>query len=118
MSKDRKSSSSHASSRKQKKRGGLASASAAMGEAAREEAAEEKRSRTGRAKAKKTKPGTRVGKKGLVLYVHPEVPLALRKLALDNNTDVQQMGRRALELLFAEYGKSLPGAALDVSVKS
>lgn len=96
---------------------GLASASAAMREAAREETAEELPSRSRRGRAKKPKPKTRAGKKGIVLYVQPEISLALRRLALDHNSDVQQMGRRALELLFAEYGRSLPAGPADAPVK-
>jgi hypothetical protein len=99
-----------APARGSRKRRGLATASSAMGEAAREEEAQQAKSRPRKAKAAKPQPSTRVGKKGLVLYVKPEITLALRRLALDNNSDVQRMGHRALELLFAEYGKPLPGA--------
>lgn len=94
---------------------GLAAASRAMGKAARDDAAAAERpkllrgpNRTDTA-ASKPKPATRQGKKGLVLYVDPEVTLALRLLALEHKSDVQKMGRQALELLFAEYGKALPG---------
>lgn len=88
-----------------------------MGEAAKEVEVTRTRSRSGKSSAAKPKPATRVGKKGLVLYVRPEITLALRKLALDNNCDVQRMGHRALELLFAEYGRSLPGAGAEASKK-
>ena len=84
---------------------GLAAASAAMEEVARVEVVEPPKPK---GKAKKPKPKTRDGKKGLVLYVPPEVTLALRKLALQNDSDVQRMGWRALELLFAEYKAHLP----------
>jgi hypothetical protein len=94
-----------------RKRSGLAMASSAMGEAARGEEVEQAKTRPRRDKTAKRQPSTRVGKKGLVLYVRPEVSLALRKLALDNNSDVQRMGHRALELLFKEYGRTLPAAA-------
>lgn len=97
---------------------GLASASAAMGEAAAEFAANTATdtaasqtsppAKRGRAKPKSKKPSTREGKKGLVLYFEPDEVLAFRRLALDHNSDVQRMGRRALELLFAEYGRDFP----------
>ena len=106
-----------ASQRRAGKRRGLATASAAMREAAKEEAAAETHSKARRSKAKKPKPRTRAGKKGLVLYIQPEVSLALRRLALDHNSDVQQMGRRALELLFAEYGRSLPTGQAQAPAK-
>jgi hypothetical protein len=102
-----KSAAQPATGRAQRRQRGLASASSAMGEAARDEDARQPRSRTGKGKPQ---PSTRVGKKGLVLYVLPEITRALRKLAAENDTDVQSMGRRALELLFAEYGRPLPGA--------
>ncbi len=60
---------------------------------------------------KKPKASTRVGKKGLVLYVDPEVTKALRRLAALNNTDQQTLGLRGLELLFKEHGMRLPGSA-------
>ena len=104
-----------------RKQRGLATASSAMGEAARQEEAQQAKSRPRKAKAAKAakpQPSTRVGKKGLVLYVKPEITLALRKLALDNNSNVQRMGHRALELLFAEYGKPLPGAGAEASKKT
>lgn len=85
--------------------GGLAAAAAAMGALARDVPAAPVRPA---AKAKTAKPKTRDGKKGIVLYVHPDVPLALRKLAIAHGSDVQQMGWRALELLFAEYKTPLP----------
>ena len=95
------------------KGGGLAAAAAAMKEAARDEDLHVPRRKSKAAK----KPKTRAGKKGLVLYVLPEVTVALRKLALENGSDVQSMGWRALELLFAEYKTALPGAQ-KVSAKS
>ena len=91
---------------------GLAAASAAMEEVARLEVIEVP---TSGAKSKKSKPKTRDGKKGLVLYVPPEVTLALRKLALQNNSDVQRMGWRALELLFAECNAHLPSSTPPTS---
>ncbi len=94
---------------------GLSTASAAMEEAARAEAAD---TQPRKAAAAKPKPKTRAGKKGLVLYVLPEVTLALRKLALEHGSDVQKMGCRALELLFAEYKIPLPGATKAPAAKS
>jgi hypothetical protein len=81
------------------------------------------RSQPGRASGRKPanpkpKPKTREGKKGLVLYVPPEVTLALRKLALENGSDVQRMGWRALELLFAAYGRPLPGNDRPDTIRS
>ncbi len=95
---------------------GLASASAAMGEAAVEESARQPKAKSDRAKPKK--PKTREGKKGLVLYIEPEGVLALRRLALDNDSDVQRMGRRALELLFAEYGRAFPSGTSRANAKT
>lgn len=88
--------------------GGLAAASAAMGEVALSEVHNVSAAKS---KPQSAKPKSREGKKGLVLYVPPEVTLALRKLALEHNSDVQRMGWQALELLFAEYGAALPGSA-------
>lgn len=56
------------------------------------------------AKPQKTQPATRRNKKGLVLYVDPEVGLALRRLALDTGETVQSLGLRALALLFERHG--------------
>ena len=68
--------------------------------------------------AKKPKASTRVGKKGLVLYVDPEVTKALRRLAALNNTDQQTLGLRGLELLFQEHGLRLPGASAKPAGKA
>ncbi|MFV0298064.1 MAG: ribbon-helix-helix domain-containing protein [Hyphomicrobiaceae bacterium] len=89
------------------KAGGLANASGIMGALAHTETSEATTRRT-RAAKKKPKPRTREGKKGLVLYVLPEVTVALRKLALEQGSDVQTLGREALELLFAAYKTPLP----------
>lgn len=56
------------------------------------------------AKPQKPRPATRRNKKGLVLYVDPEVSLALRRLALDTGETVQSLGLRALALLFERHG--------------
>ncbi len=88
-------------------KGGLAQAALRMAAAGREE---EQRARDRNPRpAAKPKPRTRQGKKGLVLYVEPEMTVAIRQLALANGTDVQALGRRALELLFADYRTPLPG---------
>ena len=100
--------SANAPARGSAKAGGLAAAAAAMRQAAQDEDMTPPRRR---AKPAKSKPKTRAGKKGLVLYVLPEVTVALRKLAVENDSDVQSMGRRALELLFAEFKTPLPGAS-------
>lgn len=94
----------------------LAAASAAMSAAARQEAGGDGADAVRRTPRRGT-PKSRIGKKGLVIYVLPEVTLALRKLALDANSDVQRLGHRALELLFAEHGRRLPGAAGAASAK-
>jgi hypothetical protein len=109
MSRDR-TGSTPAASRREKPRGGLASASAAMAQAASEHISDVAPP-AGKAKSATPKAATRVGKKGLVLYVHPEVSLELRRLAIDTGSDVQRLGLRALELLFAEHGRSMPELA-------
>jgi hypothetical protein len=52
------------------------------------------------AKAKRS----RAGKKGLVLYVDPQVPLALKRIALDTGESVQVLAMRALNMLFERHG--------------
>lgn len=56
------------------------------------------------ARPAKKLPATRRNKKGLVLYVAPEVSRALRRLSLDTGESVQSLGLRALDLLFAQHG--------------
>jgi hypothetical protein len=56
----------------------------------------------------KPRAKTREGKKGLVIYVDPEVTKALRKLAANHDTDQQTLALRGLELLFEEFGMALP----------
>lgn len=116
MSRDKTSKKSTVPGRGPEKPRGLAAASAAMREAAREVEAEERSTEAARPKPKKQKVSTREGKKGLVLYVSPEVTVALRKLALDQRSDVQRMGHLALQLLFKSFGKSLPGGG-DASAR-
>jgi hypothetical protein len=90
------------------RKGTLSTAAAAMVAAA--EAQELTQKSQGRPPTK-PKPRTREGKKGLVLYVEPEITVAIRQLALAQGTDVQSLGREALTLLFATYGTPLPNAA-------
>jgi hypothetical protein len=66
----------------------------------------------------KSKPTTRAGRKGFVLYVKPEVLLALRRLAFDLGLDPQKLGHQALTLLFREHNISLPEGALDAPAKA
>ena len=54
-------------------------------------------------KPRKAKPSTRKDRKGLVLYLDPADNVTLRRLALDTNLSVQQLGLKALAMLFAEY---------------
>lgn len=55
-------------------------------------------------KSPKPKPKSRANKKGLVLYVEPEVTVALRRLALDTGLSVQVLGMDGLNLLFEKHG--------------
>jgi hypothetical protein len=63
------------------------------------------------AKAKRQrKPArTRVGRKGIVIYVDPEVAVAIHRLAaaFENGT-VQALGEHAFRLLFAKYREPWP----------
>jgi hypothetical protein len=47
---------------------------------------------------------SRAGKKGLVLYVDPQVPLALKRIALDTGVSVQVLAMRALNMLLERHG--------------
>lgn len=66
-------------------------------------------------KPSKAKPKTRINKKGLVLYVEPEVTIALRRLALDTGSSVQALGAEALDLLFAKHGVATRATAGETS---
>ena len=112
MSKTKQTKAPQSRARQSPRASGLAAASAAMEEVARAEVSD---ARKVKLKTSKPKPKTRAGKKGLVLYVLPEVTLALRKLALEQGSDVQQLGWRALELLFAEYKTPLPASRTVVA---
>ena len=90
-------------------RGGLAASAAAINEVISEvgNALPGKPVRASRSQAK-PKAKTREGKKGLVIYVDPELTRALRKLAANHDTDQQTLALRGLELLFEEFGMTLP----------
>lgn len=64
-----------------------------------------------RAKKKRKPPATRVGRKGILIYVEPEVAVAIRRLAaaFENGT-VQALGEHAFRLLFAKYHETWPGS--------
>ena len=94
----------------------LASASAAMAEAAQAEALEAAAANSG--KPGQPKVSTREGKRGLVLYVAPEMLKDIRKLAIENDMDVQGIGRRAIELLYEAYNRPMPGTAKPAVSKS
>ena len=54
-------------------------------------------------------PATRAGRKGIVIYVEPEVADAIRRLAAEFNTTVQALGVTAFELLLDKFGEPRPG---------
>jgi hypothetical protein len=54
-------------------------------------------------------PATRAGRRGIVIYVEPEVADAIRRLAAEFNTTVQALGVTAFELLFDKLGEPRPG---------
>jgi hypothetical protein len=54
-------------------------------------------------------PATRVGRKGIVIYVEPEMGAAIRRLAGDLNTSVQKLGEMAFDLLFEKFEEPSPG---------
>jgi len=62
----------------------------------------------GSEKARKAKPSTRLNKKGLVIYVPADVTKGLRRLAIDRDTTVQELGLLALSLLFEHCGLEAP----------
>src|SRR5262245_56476235 len=59
-------------------------------------------------KSRRPKPSTRVNKKGLVIYVAPDVTKVLRRLAIDRDTSVQDLGLLAISLLFEHCRVELP----------
>jgi hypothetical protein len=54
-------------------------------------------------------PATRAGRKGIVIYVDPDVADAIRRLAGEFNTTVQALGTTAFELLLDKFGEPRPG---------
>jgi len=54
-------------------------------------------------------PATRAGRKGIVIYVEPDVADAIRRLAAEFNTTVQALGTTAFELLLDKFGEPRPG---------
>jgi len=54
-------------------------------------------------------PATRQGRKGIVIYVDPEVAAAIHRLAAGlNNATVQDLGVQAFEYLFEKFGEPWP----------
>jgi len=60
---------------------------------------------------KRKPPATRAGRKGIVIYVEPEVAAAFRRLASDLGTTVQALGATALDLAFDKFGEPRPGSS-------
>jgi hypothetical protein len=54
-------------------------------------------------------PATRAGRKGIVVYVEPDMADAIRRLAAEFNTTVQALGVTAFELLLDKLGEPRPG---------
>ena len=48
---------------------------------------------------------SRIGKRNVTAYFHPEVAQQLRRLAAERDTTHQNLIGEALNLLFAKYGK-------------
>lgn len=63
-------------------------------------------------KGSRSKPATRAGKKGFVIYVHPAVNKALRLLALDHDQSVHRLGLEALRLLLDRHNVEMPSELL------
>ena len=56
---------------------------------------------------------SRVGRKGIVIYVEPEVAAAIHRLAASfEHGTVQALGEHALRLLFAKYREPWPEPAV------
>lgn len=87
--------------------GGAARADAGLYTAAMDRVTSKKRA-SPQGQGKRAKPRTRQDKKGHVVYVAPEVTKALKRLALDHDTTVNELGRIALSLLFTHYGLERP----------
>jgi hypothetical protein len=54
-------------------------------------------------------PATREGRKGIVIYVDQEVAAAIRRLASELNTTVQNLGTTAFDLLLEKFGEPRAG---------
>ena len=48
------------------------------------------------------RPASRHGKKGVLIYVEPDMARALKRLALERDTTLQALGHAALEALLQE----------------
>ncbi len=57
------------------------------------------------AKAKPPIPKTRQGKKAVTFYFEPEVVKLLKTLSLETDIPLKDLGREALNELFAKHGK-------------
>ena len=51
-----------------------------------------------------SRPASRRDKRGVVIYVDPEMAKALKRLAIDRDTTLQALGLQALEALLQEAG--------------
>jgi hypothetical protein len=58
---------------------------------------------------KRKPPSTRVGRKGLLIYMDAAVSGAFRRLVREYDATNQVMGERALKLLFEKLGEPWPG---------
>ena len=58
-----------------------------------------------RAHPRSSRPKTREGKKGVLIYVLPEMSQQLRQLALDEDSTVQALGHEALDSLLVQRGR-------------
>jgi hypothetical protein len=67
-----------------------------------------------KAKRERKPARTRVGRKGIVIYVKPEVAAAIHRLAaaFENGT-VQALGEHAFRLLFAKYREPWPESRIE-----
>ena len=51
------------------------------------------------------RPASRRNKRGVVIYVEPEMAKALKRLAIDRDTTLQALGLQALEALLQEVSR-------------
>ena len=59
-----------------------------------------------RFRARRARPSSREGKKGVLIYVSPGLSRELRQLALDEDSTVQALGHEALDSLLVQRGRS------------